>query len=201
MAGERPRYGLLVSACGAILLAVSVFLPWYGLSFTASGVAFVQQMTSQLATQFGNATLQSYIGAQHASLSALAGHEFVALSAHQVLKNLNVVMLILAALAMLDALIPLARGGSSIPDGGGAAVVILGVAATICVGYRIVSPPDPAGGLISLSLREGAWLALVGSLAIVAGGLWPRTRAASSATSEKTLDAAWSGLSGWTPQG
>ena len=49
MAGERPRYGLLVSACGAILLAVSVFLPWYGLTFTASGVAFVQQMTSQLA--------------------------------------------------------------------------------------------------------------------------------------------------------
>jgi hypothetical protein len=39
MAGDRPRYGSLVSALGAILLAVSVFLPWYGVSFTAHGIA------------------------------------------------------------------------------------------------------------------------------------------------------------------
>jgi hypothetical protein len=183
------------------MLAVSVFLPWYGVAFTASGVAFVQQMASQLATQFGNATLQSYIGAQHASISALAGHEFAAVSAHQALKNLNIVLLVLAGLAILDALIPLARGASPISDGGGAAVAILGAVASICVLYRIVSPPSPAGELISLSLREGAWLALAGSLAIVAGGLWPRQRARSSSTPETTFDAAWSGLSGWTPQG
>jgi hypothetical protein len=201
MAGERPRYGLVVSACGAILLSVSVFLPWYGLAFTANGVAFVQQMTNQLATEFGNASLQSSLGAQHASLAALAGHEYAAVSAHQALKNLNIVLLLLAGLAILDALIPLARGGSAVHDGGGAAVAILGGAATLLVAYRIVSPPSPAGELISLSLREGAWLALLGSLAIVAGGLWPRPRAPSAAASEPTLDTSWSGLSGWTPQG
>jgi hypothetical protein len=201
MAGDRSRYGLLVSACGAILLAVSVFLPWYGLTFTASGVAFVQQMADRLASQFGNASLQAYVGAQHASLSALAGHEFAAVSAHQALKNLNIVLLVLAALAILDALVPLARAGGSVPDGGGAAVVVLGAVAVLCVGYRMLSPPSPGGPLLSLSLREGAWLALLGSLAIVAGGLWPRTRAASSAAPEATLDTTWSGLSGWTPQG
>jgi hypothetical protein len=201
MAGERPRYGLLVSACGAILLAISVFLPWYGLTFTASGVAFVQQVADQAASQFGNANLQALIGAQHANLSALAGHEFVAVSAHQALKNLNIVLLLLAGLAILDALVPLARGGGSVPNGGGAAVVVLGAVATVCVGYRMLSPPSPAGDLVSLSLREGAWLALLGSLAIVAGGLWPTTRAPSSAASEPTLDTTWSGLSGWTPQG
>ncbi|HEV7585462.1 MAG TPA: hypothetical protein VGO14_06745 [Solirubrobacteraceae bacterium] len=201
MAGDRPRYGLLLSACGAILLAVSVFLPWYGLAFTAGGVAFVQQMADQIATQFGNASLQAYLGAQHASLSTLAGHEFAAVSAHQALKNLNVVLLLLAGLAILDALVPLARAGGSVPDGGGAAVVVLGAVATVCVGYRLLSPPVPAGNLVSLSLREGAWLALLGSLAIVAGGLWPRTRATPSASSEATLDSTWSGLSGWTPQG
>jgi hypothetical protein len=201
MAGERPRYGLLVSACGAILLAISVFLPWYGLTFTASGVAFVQQVADQAASQFGNANLQALIGAQHANLSALAGHEFVAVSAHQALKNLNIVLLLLAGLAILDALVPLARGGSSVPNGGGAAVVVLGAVATVCVGYRMLSPPSPAGDLVSLSLREGAWLALLGSLAIVAGGLWPTTRTTSSAASEPTLDTTWSGLSGWTPQG
>ena len=201
MAGDRPRYGLLVSACGAILLAISVFLPWYGLTFTSSGVAFVQQMADRVASQFGNASLQAYIGAQHASLSALAGHEFAAVSAHQALKNLNIVLLVLAALAILDALLPLARSASSVPDGGGAAVVVLGVLAVLCVGYRMVSPPSPAGDLVSLSLREGAWLALLGSLAIIAGGLWPRTHERSSAAPETTLDTAWSGLSGWTPQG
>jgi hypothetical protein len=201
MAGEGPRYGLLVSACGAILLAVSVFLPWYGLAFTANGVAFVQQMTNQLATEFGNASLQSYLGAQHASLAALAGHEFAAMSAHQALKNLNIVLLALAGLAILDALIPLARGAASVHDGGGAAVAILGAVATLLVAYRMVSPPSAAGELISLSLREGAWLALLGSLAIVAGGLWPRSRSRPDAASEPTLDATWSGLSGWTPQG
>jgi hypothetical protein len=201
VAGDRPRYGLLVSACGAILLAVSVFLPWYGLSFTAGGVAFVQHMADQVASQFGNANLQAYVGAQHGSLSALAGHEFAAASAHQALKNLNIVLLVLAGLAILDALVPLARGGSSVPDGGGAAVVVLGAVASLCVIYRMVSPPTPAGDLVSLSLREGAWLALLGSLAIVAGGLWPRPRAASSPEPETTLEAAWSGLSGWTPQG
>ena len=43
MVGERSRYGLLVSALGAVLLAVSVFLPWYGVSFTANGIALAQQ--------------------------------------------------------------------------------------------------------------------------------------------------------------
>ncbi|HWX96233.1 MAG TPA: hypothetical protein VNZ01_05220 [Solirubrobacteraceae bacterium] len=201
MSGARSRYGLLVSALGAILLAVSVFLPWYGLSFTSTGIAFVQHVTDQLASQFGNASLQAYLGAQHASLSALAGHEFTAVSAHQALKNINVVLLVLACLAMLDALIPLASGGSSVPDGGGAAIVLLGALASMCVVYRIVSPPTPAGELVALSLREGAWLALLGSLAILAGGLWPRGRAAENGSPQTSIDTAWTGLSGWTPQG
>jgi hypothetical protein len=198
MARDRSRYGLLISALGAILLAISVFLPWYGLSFTASGIGFVQQVTDHLASEFGNSSLQAYVGAQHASMSALAGHEFAAVSAHQVLSNLNIVLLALAFLAMLDALIPLAIGGSS-PDGAGAAVVLLGLLATVCVVYRMISPPTPAGEVVALSLREGAWLALLGSLAIVAGGVWRRRPAAVRRSSEAKLETTWSGLSGWTP--
>lgn len=200
MGGARSRYGLLVSSLGAILLAVSVFLPWYGLSFTASGIALVQQSADQVASQFGNASLQAYLGAQHASLSALAGQEFVAVSAHQVLRDLNVVLLALAGLAMLAALIPLARAGAA-PEGGGAAVVLPGAIATLSVAYRIVRPPSATGALLALSVREGAWLALVGSLAIVAGGLWSRARLPARGSSETSLESAWSGLSGWTPEG
>jgi hypothetical protein len=200
MGGARSRYGLLVAALGAIVLAVSVFLPWYGLSFTASGIALVQQSADQLASQFGNANLQAYVGAQHASLSFLAGQEFTAVSAHQVLKDLNVVLLALACLAVLCALTPLARGDAE-PGAGGAALALLGALATVCVAYRIVRPPSVAGELVALRVREGAWLALVASLAIVAGGISARARLPAPGSSEKRLESAWSGLSGWTPEG
>jgi hypothetical protein len=197
MAGDRSRYGLAVSALGAIVLAVSVFLPWYGVSFTSTGIAFVAQIGDQVASQYGNATLQSYMNGLHPDLATLAGQQFTALSAHQALRELNIVLLVLAGLALLDALLPLARSDAAMPAGAGGSVVVLGTIATACVLYRMVDPPIPAGGLLSLSLREGAWLALLGSLTMVLGGLWPR-----AVFSPMVSDAhvrAWSGLSGWTP--
>jgi hypothetical protein len=198
MVGNRSRYGLLVSAFGAILLAVSVFLPWYALSLTAGGVAFAQHASEQAAAQFGNASLQSYMGAIHADIGGLAGQQFAAVSAHQVLKDMNIILLVLAGLAIVDALIPLARTGAPVPGGAGGSVVLLGALAGACVLFRMIDPPTPAGGMLSLSLREGAWLALLGSAAMVVGGIWPRAVYA-PATPDKQMQTAFSGLSGWTP--
>jgi len=203
MAGDRPRYGLLISALGAIVLAVSVFLPWYGVSFTAAGIAFAQQAGDQAAAQFGNAALQSYMGEYHSTLSTLAGHQFTALSAHQALKDLNVVLLLLAGAAIVIALLALAGAGfssASSPDGHRGPLALLGIVAAVCVLFRIVDPPTPAGDFLALSLREGAWLALLGSVAMVAGSLWPERLGAGSPSDAK-LESAWSGLSGWTPEG
>jgi hypothetical protein len=195
MAADRSRYGLFVSALGAILLAVSVFLPWYGVSFTASGIAYAQHVGEQVLSQYGNAALQGYLAAPlHANLSSLAGVQFTAVSAHQVLKDMNIVLLVLAGLAMLDALFPLVRS-ASLPDGAGASLVLLGSVASACVLYRIVEPPTPAGGLVSLSLREGSWMALLGSLTMLAGGLWPRVSVPASGPASR-VENAWSGLSG-----
>ena len=182
------------------MLAVSVFLPWYGLSFTAAGLAFAQQVGDQAVSQFGNATLQSYMGEYHATLSTLAGHQFAALSAHQALKDMNVVLLLLAGAAIVIALMALAGVGSSSVDGHRAPLALLGILAALCVLYRMVDPPSPAGGLLALSLREGAWLALLGSAAMVAGALWP-DRPGSPALSDDKLRSTWSELSGWTPEG
>jgi hypothetical protein len=200
MAGDRPRYGLLISALGAIVLAVSVFLPWYGLSFTPTGVAFAQQMGDQAAAQFGNAALQSYMSEFHANLGMLAGHQFAALSAHQVLKDMNVVLLVIAGTAIVIALMALAGAGSSTssPDGHRAPLALLGILAALCVLYRMVDPPTPAGNFLALALREGAWLALLGSAAMVAGAVWP-DRLGGSTPSDAKLENALSGLSGWTP--
>ncbi len=71
--------------------------------------------------------------------------------------------------------------------------------ACACVIYRMIVPPTPAGGIVSLSLREGPWLALLGSMMMVLGGVWPRTFSLSSSSSEGGVDL-WSGLSGWTPE-
>jgi hypothetical protein len=198
MVGDRSRYGLLVSALGAMILIVAVFLPWYEISFTPNGVAYVSQIGDQFAAQFGNAQLQSYLGAFHGGLASLSGQGIGAVSAHQVLHDMNIVLIVLGVLALLDALFPLARGTAVGPEGAGGAAVLLGGVAAACVLFRMVSPPNPAGDIVSLSLREGAWLALLGSMMMVLGGLWPRAVAIPGGTELGTPDL-WSGLSGWTP--
>lgn len=199
MVGDRSRYGLLVSALGAMILIVAVFLPWYEISFTSSGIAYVSQLGDQFASQYGNAQLQSYLGSFHGGLAALSGQGLGAVSAHQVLHDMNVILIALGVLALLDALFPLARGAAAGPaEGAGGAAVLLGGVAAACVLFRMVSPPNPASEIISLSLREGAWLALLGSMMMILGGLWPRAMAMPGAADRGAPDL-WSGLSGWTP--
>ncbi len=198
MENGRSRYGLLVSALGAILLAVSVFLPWYELSLTATGAATASHVGTGLIQQYGNAALQSHLAGLQGAFAALAGHGLGAVSAHQVLSDLNVILLVLAGLALLDALFPLARAASGVPEGAGGAVVLLGLLASACVIYRMVFPPVPAGGMVALSLREGAWLSLFGSLMMALGGIWPR-RLPGVAPGETLGPDIWASLSGWTP--
>jgi len=59
MVDDRAPLGLLIAALGAAVLAVSVFLPWYGVSITASGAASAQQELSTVAQQYGNASFQT----------------------------------------------------------------------------------------------------------------------------------------------
>jgi hypothetical protein len=199
MNGERSRYGLFVSALGAILMAVSVFLPWYSVSLTGAGTALVTHAGEQFAAQYGNASLQALTPSFHGTIAALAGHQLAAISAHQVLKEINVILLILAGLALFDALVPLARNASDVPEGAGGAAVLLGVVAGLLVIYRMVSPPDPAGGIVTLSLREGAWLALLGALTMALGGLWPRVVVPNAPSEPAGANDIWANLSGWTP--
>ena len=200
MADDRHRYGLLVSASGAIVLAVSVFLPWYGLSITPAGVAMVQHVGDQVAAQFGNAALQGYFSGLHSTLVGLAGHQVAAVSAHDALKNISVVLLIAAGLAIVIAFVALALPQSSSADGHRLSLPVLGLLASLCVAYRIFQPPTGDQAYLALSLREGAWMALIGCAAIIAGGLWTRPLRARSGDDTK-LTGVWSELSGWTPEG
>jgi hypothetical protein len=196
---ERSRYGLLVSALGAILLAISVYLPWYGLKFTASGIASAQQLDQQAIAHYGNATLRSYSGQINANLDGLAGHELLALNAHQLFKYMSIALLVIAGLALLDVLVPLTNRAHSIPDGAGGASVLLGALAAIYIVFRMIDPPGAFEGALSLSLREGAWLALLGAVAMVLGGMWPRVTTSALGV-DPPGQGVWSALSGWTPE-
>ena len=124
---SRSTYGLLVSALGAVLLAVAVFLPWYGVSFNAHAIAAAEQAGEQFAAQYGNAALQSHLGSLHASLAGLADHEVFALSAHQALSTLNVVLLIIAGLGLLIALLALAGPASASSEANRVPLALLGL--------------------------------------------------------------------------
>jgi len=199
MDGSRSRYGLAISALGAITLAVAVFLPWYGLRLTAQGAALAQQAADQIVSQYGNAALQSQATSLHAHLSGLAGHELGSLSAHQALTTLNVVLLVVAALGGAIALFALAGPPAAASDANRVPLAVLGALAAVCVLVRIVHPPTPAGQALALSPREGSWLALLGALAIVAGAVWPRERMRMTG-GDDDVRSALASLSGWTPQ-
>jgi hypothetical protein len=144
MVGDRSRYGLCVSALGAIVLAASLFTPWYAPLVVA-----------------------------HAAGGTSAVRHLATVDAYHALPNLTVLLLVLDALAMLDVLAPLARGRGPVPGAAGGSVVLLGGVAAACVIFRMIDPPAFGADALALSLREGAWLALLGSATIALGGMWP----------------------------
>jgi hypothetical protein len=165
----RAPLGLLIAALGAAVLAVSVFLPWYGVSITASGAASAQQELATVAQQYGNTAFQTGASQVGAELSALAGRQVATVSAHDVLKDIGPILLILAAVSLLAALLRLA-GVTGLFDAGGGQIALAGGMAALFVLYRMLVRPAGQTDLVSLSLGWGVWLALLGAAAIVAGG-------------------------------
>jgi hypothetical protein len=168
MRDRRSSGGLLVSALGSAVLALSMFLPWYSVSITPAGVAAAQQQLASVAQQYGNTNLQSLAGQVGAGFNSVAGHQLVTLSAHQALKDLSVVLLLLAGIALVASLLRLA----DVAETSGDQIAVVGFVALLCVLFRMFSPPDAHTGLVSLSLGWGSWLALVATVAIVVGGIW-----------------------------
>jgi hypothetical protein len=156
-----------MSALGASALAVAVFLPWYRVG-----------------------------SVMHASFAQPAARPLMRLSEQQALPYMKTFLLILAGLALLDALVPVVRAGAPVPGGAGGSVALLGAVAAACALYRIFDPPALSGEAISLSLLEGPWLALLAGLTMMLGGMWPRRVGSASATSDARVHGAWPGVPG-----
>lgn len=175
MVDERAQVGFLVAALGAAVLAVSVFLPWYGVSITASGAASAQQELAGVAQQYGNATFQTGASRLGAEFSALAGRRLATVSAHEALKDIGPIILVLAGLALLASLLRLA-GIAGLLEAGGGQIALAGSLAALFVLYRMLRPPGVEGDLVSLSPSWGSWVALLSAAAIAAGGLLAASR-------------------------
>lgn len=159
----------VVAVTAAAVLALSVFLPWYSITITASGAAYAQQALTNAAAQYGNATLQGEVNALGSTFASAAGHRVATVTAHQALKNISVVLLLLAGLSFVGGLVWLT--GSSAIEVNGGQVAAVGVVATLLVLYRMVARPGSVLDAFSFALDWGAWVALFSALAIVAGGL------------------------------
>jgi hypothetical protein len=167
MLDDRSPLGYLIAALGAAVLAISVFLPWYGVTITASGVASAQQELATVAQQYGNPTFQAGANQVGAQFDSLAGRQLATVNAHQVLKDVSRIVLLLAGIALLVSLLNLA----GLTEGGGTQVAVAGSGAALFALYRMFLPPGGGTALVSLSLSWGSWLALLSAAAIVAGGV------------------------------
>jgi hypothetical protein len=170
MVNDRTPLGLLITALGAATLALSVFLPWYGVSITAAGTASAQQTLTSVAQQYGNATLQATTSELGAEFGSIAGRQLTTVTAREALSHISAFLLLIAGIALLASLLRLADFSLPIEAGGGQ-IALAGVAAALCVLFRMLVRPGAQTDLISLSLSWGIWLALVGAAAMVCGGL------------------------------
>ncbi len=198
MVENRLRTGPLAATVGAALLALSVFQPWYTLRLTSAGADSARQTLNSVALQFGNAAFRDQAHSLGNGFSALTGHQLATLSAEQALHHIHVVLLILAVVAFVAALLLLVDAYQA-SRASGDRIALLGLVATFCVLFRMVARPVAQEEILSLSLAWGAWLALVSSLAIIAGGLMSRDEGGAG-HSETVLAKTWNSRSGWTPE-
>jgi hypothetical protein len=183
MVDHRAPRGPLISALGSAVLAVAMFLPWYSVSITPAGAAEAQQQFATIAQQYGNANLQTMANRIGAQFSSVAGHPLTTVSAHQALKDISVILLLLAGVALLASLLRLA----AVWEVGGGQIALVGFVAVLCVLFRMLVPPGAQVSLISLSLSWGSWVALAGAAAIVGGGLWTPSAGQSSVSQRDSL--------------
>jgi hypothetical protein len=170
MVEDRAPLGLMIAALGAAVLAISVFLPWYGLSITQSGATAAQQQLVAAAEKYGNTTFQTEVSGVGARFDQLVGRQLATVSAHQALGRVSTILLVLAGIAFLASLLRLVDARGMLYATGGQ-IALVGVLAAGVVFFRIAVKPGAAGSFVALSLNWGAWLALVSAAIIVAGGL------------------------------
>jgi hypothetical protein len=153
------RPGHLLAAAGAALVLVSLWLPWYGIDLPdrlpeGMGSAAPTGPGAEMAESFARGLLAAF----EQALVVTGWRAF----------EVTDVVLALGAGAALLAVGALAAGSSLAPAATGRVLACAGVAGTLLIVARLVSPPMPAD---MLSTRAGAWTGLAGAVLVAVGGM------------------------------
>jgi hypothetical protein len=123
-----------VAGLGGIVLAVSLFLHWY------------KDTTVVFQDNLAEPVLAVYVG----------GSEYTAWQAFAVV---DILLAIVAALAIAVPVVSLLAKGPAKPIGLEVITSVTGLIGVLLVGFRLLDPPNGA-----FDLRTGAWVALAGTL-------------------------------------
>jgi hypothetical protein len=177
MSSRRETQGLTVAAIGAATLAASLWLPWYSFRIPAAAIDSAEQFARQLGALGPLVTAGAKLASQLGPLHLTAWHA---------LSTTPGVVLAVAVIAGGLSVLELTGRATSVAR----PTALAGIVGVALVGYRILD--HPGGGF--LHPAWGIYLALVGAIAIVAGGV--------IAGQESTVGSDWSTASpGWSASG
>ena len=170
--------GLLVAAAGAAGVLASLWLPWYLIrlpqAFRDALSSLGGQAQPGVAPSSPGAALGSALGGVMKGLAAALPTEITG-NGWQVMHGGDVALAVVAGAALLVAL-AVGGGLSGVNielDAAGRFVAALGATAVAIAGYHVVSRPGMGNGALSadVSVKYGIWVAVLGGIAMIAGGL------------------------------
>jgi hypothetical protein len=139
---DRVRAGELLAGISGVALFVFMFFNWFG----------VEEITGPGGVQF--------------DVSAVAG---TSVSAWEAFDFIDIVLLLAVIAAVGLVVLSAAQSSVNLPVAASAITAGLGILATLLVLYRIIDPPELAGG-VDTSRKIGVFLGVIACAGIAIGG-------------------------------
>jgi hypothetical protein len=179
----RVALGEVLAALGAVLLLGSMFRPWYELNFPDSLLSQARAYSGRLGE------LGPFLNQGIDELQRRGG---IPVTAWQVLDSADIVLAVAAGAVIAAVLLNAAGALTRRLDG---AIVLAGLVAAGIVTFRLISPPGTTPLLDEqlLSAQPAIYLALVGSLMMVFGGVAGSLSSTSEASPVPATTPAWAG--------
>ena len=172
---RNPLAGPLVAISGAGLLLASLWLPWYEVRIPDAIRDLFRSFGEGAAPSAGSSSDDNPFGKLFEGLASVMP-DSLELNGWVAMQQGDVALAVLASLVLL---IGIAAGGilgPSVRADAGPAGRVIGLMGGACLAiavYHLLTRPgsDFPGADDFVSLRAGVWVALLGSLLVIAGGL------------------------------
>jgi hypothetical protein len=173
---RRPSpAGPLIALAGAGLLLASLWLPWYELRVPDAIREMFRGFGEGAGTGGGSSSLESGFGQFFQGLASVIP-DAVDVNGWVAMEQGDVALAVLASLVTLAGIAAGGILGPSVRADAGLAGRVIGLMGAACLAiavYHLLTRPgsDFPGAGDFVSLRHGVWVALLGSVLIIAGGL------------------------------